>query len=128
MLRERGPRPSQSSLAKARWPLPGLTLARSQRSAVLGNPPIQVLMSESRARSPLFKHAVRKALFQSQSFDPDTVALMGRIFDSAIEDIKRAGISFDEPAESAMAKRILRATSNGERDSGRLMRSALDRL
>jgi hypothetical protein len=85
-------------------------------------------MSEIRVRTRLFEHGLRKVMFQSQSFDPDTVALMGRIFDSAIEDVKRAGIPFDETAESAMAKRILRATSNGERDSGRLMQCALDCL
>jgi hypothetical protein len=50
------------------------------------------------------------------------------VYDSAIEDLKSAGIPFEETAKSEMANRILAAITDGERDSNRLMQYALEAI
>ena len=62
----------------------------------------------------------------SRSFDPETVALMGRIYDSTMEYLKKAGIPLNDSAKAAMATRILDAIGHQERDINRLAQIALD--
>ena len=61
----------------------------------------------------------------NESFDPSTVALMGRAYDSAVNDLKRAGIRVEDTAKFVMANRILGAVSSGELNINRLMQYAL---
>jgi predicted RNase H-like nuclease len=62
----------------------------------------------------------------SGSYDPETVALMGRVYDAATEDLKSAGIPLDEAVKAVMANRILKALSDGERDIDRLVQHAIE--
>jgi hypothetical protein len=68
----------------------------------------------------------KPAKVEGRSFDPETVALMGQVYDSTIEYLKKAGTPFDEAAKSALATRILEAISNRERDINRLAQIALE--
>jgi hypothetical protein len=64
----------------------------------------------------------------NESYDFATVALMGRVFDTAIEALTSAGITFDETIKSVMARWILSAIANGERHFDFLVQLALDAI
>jgi hypothetical protein len=61
-----------------------------------------------------------------EAYGPDTIALMGRVFDTATAALKSAGISVPDALKSVMAHRILRAIAKGERDIDRLMQHAIE--
>ena len=65
--------------------------------------------------------------FSNSTYDPETVALMGRAYDDAVKAAQSLGlgVSFSEPVQSAMATRIMAAVSEGERDIERLKQCAL---
>jgi hypothetical protein len=68
--------------------------------------------------------------FPNSTYDPETVALMGRAYDDAAKaaQILGLGIGFSEAVQSAMAKRIMAAVSEGERDIERLKLCALSAI
>ena len=64
------------------------------------------------------------------NFDPETVALMGHVCDEAWRKLQ-ATTPCPTPAQehelrSDLARRVMAAVVNGERDPGRLLRSALN--
>ena len=61
-----------------------------------------------------------------ESYDSETVALMGCVFDAASAALKSAGISVPDALKSVMAQRILRAIAKGERDIERLAQHAIE--
>ena len=65
--------------------------------------------------------------FSDAPYDPETVAILGRVFSAAWHEIKEAGAvpSDQESARADLARRILAAAADGERDPERLKRLAL---
>jgi hypothetical protein len=61
-----------------------------------------------------------------ESYDPESVALIGRAFDAATAALKTAAIPVPDALMSVMAHRILRAIAKGERDIDRLMQHAIE--
>jgi hypothetical protein len=66
--------------------------------------------------------------FSNEPYDPETVALMGRVYDSALKALETAGIPFPEAIKPVMARRILGAVAAGEREVDRLMQHALEAI
>ena len=66
-------------------------------------------------------------LFSDSTYDPETVALMGRAYDAAAKAALNRGIAVvsSEPVQSAMAMRIMAAVGRGERDLEQLTLCAL---
>ena len=67
-----------------------------------------------------------------QSFDPDTVAMMGRVCDEAWEEA-RARLSFPDAADlsglrNLVAARVMAAVAGGQRNPEQLKTIALDAL
>jgi hypothetical protein len=60
------------------------------------------------------------------TFDPETTALMGEAFDLAMGGLQDAGLP--AIAQEMIARRIVTAVGNGERDPGRLASSVLKSL
>ena len=71
------------------------------------------------------------AVFDQDSFDPDTVYLMSRVLRAALEVSPQISSPlireafYDEQRRLAMAKKIMAAASKGERNFEVLMRAAL---
>ncbi len=66
------------------------------------------------------------------NFDPDSVALMGRVCDEARRELQAINV-FATPSDSSdilhrMAVRIMGAVAGGERDPARLKAIAMDGL
>jgi hypothetical protein len=61
------------------------------------------------------------------TYDPETMAILGRVFSAAWHDIQEAGAvpSDQETARAELARRVLAAAAAGERDPERLRRLAL---
>jgi len=65
------------------------------------------------------------------AYDPDTLHLLNRAFDDAWSDVEAlfgARIGDPENLRSALAKRIVRAAGEGERDLKRLKLIALEAI
>ena len=64
--------------------------------------------------------------FQGSGFDPETTKAMGEAFDAACKALQDP--EQPELVKEIMAKRIIEAAKNGERDPHRLCAKALDAL
>ncbi len=60
------------------------------------------------------------------SFDPETIALLGSVYDEAIAELHDRGDP--EVVREVIAKRIIHLAAKGERDPIRLQRGALAAL
>jgi hypothetical protein len=72
-------------------------------------------------------------LLAKAAFDPETTAILAAAFDTAWETVKRSGstIATDDDAESRreqLAKYIIAAAQDGERDPHRLVERALSQF
>jgi transposase len=72
-------------------------------------------------------------LLASAAFEPDTVALLAAAFDAAWDTVKRSGspLAAEDRAAATrevLARRIIEAGTNGERDVKRLVDDALAHL
>ena len=63
----------------------------------------------------------------TNTYDPEAMAVLGRAFSAAWQEIRDAGAipSDQETARAELARRILAAAADGERDPERLKRLAL---
>jgi hypothetical protein len=61
----------------------------------------------------------------SGAFDPDEVHTLVAAFDKAWEAIQASGVAKAETVRAILAKHIIAAAKNGERDHGRLRDGAL---
>ena len=61
------------------------------------------------------------------AYDPEAMAVLGRVFSAAWHEIQEAGAvpPDQEAARAELARRILAAAADGERDPERLKRLAL---
>jgi hypothetical protein len=64
--------------------------------------------------------------FRKAAYDSQTMAMMGRAYDSAINDLKHCDVSVTEMVKSAIAARILALVDAGERDPNQLLQCALE--
>ena len=60
------------------------------------------------------------------AYDSQTLEMMGRAYDSAINDLKHSDVSVTETVKAAIATRILAVVDDGERDPNQLLRCALE--
>ena len=64
--------------------------------------------------------------FNPDHFDPDTIFLMKRVLEAAISELPSIGIPSQEMhRRKALARRIMSAVADGERDFEALKRAAL---
>lgn len=64
-----------------------------------------------------------RSIISDRSFDPETVAMLGAVYDQIIAELGSSGER--EVVRKIVAKRIIDSTSRGERDPGRLRAAAL---
>jgi hypothetical protein len=62
--------------------------------------------------------------FEDNAFDPQTTSAMGQAFELACQSLRIGGQP--EIVKEVMAKRIIQAAQNGERDPHRLAVKAMD--
>jgi hypothetical protein len=62
--------------------------------------------------------------FEDSAFDPQTTRAMGQAFDLACQNLSIGGQP--DVVKEVMAKRIVQAATNGERDPYRLAAKAMD--
>jgi hypothetical protein len=60
------------------------------------------------------------------AYDSQTLAMMSRAYDSAINDLKHADVPVCEKVKAAVATRILADVDDGERDPNKLSQCALE--
>jgi hypothetical protein len=73
------------------------------------------------------------AFFRQAAFDADTTAMLAKVFDSAWVQIIRSGGSFAADGDAAaarerLAKFIVAAAQNGQKDPEILLRNALSHM
>ena len=64
-----------------------------------------------------------RSIISDRSFDPETVAMLGAVYDQIIAELGSSGER--EAVRKIVAKRIIDLTSRGERDPGRLCATVL---
>jgi hypothetical protein len=64
--------------------------------------------------------------FRKAAYSSETMALMGRAYDSAINDLKHSDVAITERVKAAIAVRIFAVAGDGERDPNQLLKCALE--